>query len=91
MTDKLVHGQGASSRKIRPRPSEQIAQLEEQLERAQQEIAYLGSFPELNPAAIVEIDAQRADLLPEPGSRRAFPGLFRCPDHGRRCLPICLA
>ena len=48
----------ASSETRETTQAEQIAQLQGQLARAQGEIEYLGSFPGLNPAAIIEIDAR---------------------------------
>ena len=74
----------AASDESAPDKDVQIAQLKAQLERAQQQIEYLGSFPGLNPAAIIEIDSTgqisyvnsaAIELLPEcvlPGPRSAI-------------------
>jgi signal transduction histidine kinase/DNA-binding response OmpR family regulator/HPt (histidine-containing phosphotransfer) domain-containing protein/PAS domain-containing protein len=48
--------------------------LAEQLEQSQQEIARLGSFPELNPAAIIETDLKGQIHYLNPAAKLMFPG-----------------
>jgi len=50
-----------------------VTQLEQQLERAQREIARLGSFPELNPAAIIEVDLEKNVHYVNPAADEMFP------------------
>ncbi len=54
-----------------------VTQLEQQLARAQREIVRLGSFPELNPAAIIEVDLEQNVHYVNPAADEMFP---RCCD-----------
>ena len=45
-----------------------------QLEHAQREVARLGSFPELNPAAIIEMDLTGQVHYFNPAAQKLFPG-----------------
>ena len=56
--------------------AERIADLEARLERAQQEIAYLASYPELNPNAVAEVDSAGRVTYLNPAAQRLFPNCF---------------
>ncbi|MGE5603483.1 MAG: response regulator [Nitrososphaerales archaeon] len=51
----------------------QVAELKEQLERAQHEIDYLASFPELHPHPVVEIDRTGQITYHNSAAARLFP------------------
>ena len=51
----------------------EIRKLELELENARREIARLGSFPELNPAAIIEVDLDKNVTYVNPAANKMFP------------------
>ena len=47
--------------------------LSEKLKKTEQDLFHLGSFPELNPAAIIELDPARNIIYSNPAARAMFP------------------
>jgi PAS domain-containing protein len=56
--------------------AEEIDRLREQLERAQGEIVYLASFPQLDPNAVVEMDYDGQIRYLNPAALELFPDCF---------------